>query len=154
MRIPPSTISVPAGIGQKRTIVVERLRTLPNQMHLDGVRRGRFAHGAKDAQRRRGVEDDLDPAERTRLTQLRILERAGLISGLEVQPSWDVRINDRPFCTYTANFAYHCADRGRGIIEEVKAKGVSVDEARNELLRLKRKAAELTFGIEITEVSL
>jgi hypothetical protein len=148
MRIPPSTISVPNGKTGRRTVVVERLRTHPNQMHLDAPRRARFAHASKEDSQRGG--DGLDPGESARLTQLRILERAGLISGLEVQPSWDVRINDKPFCTYTANFAYHCPDRRRGIIEELRAKGTARDEVR----ALKRRAAELTFGLEITEVTL
>lgn len=142
------TITI-SGKRGKRSVLVERLEARPiawNTLHLDAPRRARFAHGV----RRDGDDAALDPGERSRLTQLRMLERAGLISDLEVQPSWDVRINDRPFCTYTAHFSYHCCDRKRGIIEEVTSKGVAKPESD----QLKRKAAELTFGLHITEVIL
>jgi hypothetical protein len=91
--------------------------------------------------------------EAIRYGELRLLERAGQIAELELQPAFAVEINGKPFCTYCADFAYRAKNRERAngkerIVEEVKSSGTRQDPA----YRLRRKAAELYHGIEITEI--
>ena len=81
--------------------------------------------------------------EMTRYAELRLLERAGEIQGLELQPEFRVSINDQHFCTYTADFAY--TEKGQRVIEELKSTGTAKDAA----YRLRKKAAELFYGIKV-----
>jgi hypothetical protein len=76
-----------------------------------------------------------------------LLERAGEITDLEIQPVFPVAIAGKPFCRYTADFSYR--DRaGRFVVEDVKSSGTSKDAA----YRLRKKAAELAYSITVTEV--
>ena len=81
--------------------------------------------------------------EMKRYAELRLLERAGEIRGLELQPEFRVSINDQHFCTYTADFAY--TEKGQRVIEELKSTGTAKDAA----YRLRKKAAELFYGIKV-----
>lgn len=119
-------------------------------MHLDnGKKGGRFPVAAKSARTIDGVVFD-SKGESIRYTQLRLLQRAGKIRDLELQPSWDVMINGQRLCRYTCDFSYYCNERQTPVLEEVKSGGTAKDAS----YRLRRKAAELTFGIRITEVLL
>ena len=84
--------------------------------------------------------------EAKRYGELAMLERAGIIFDLKLQPSFIVQIAGKPFCKYTADFIYKNADRV--VIEEIKSSGSAKDVA----YRLRRKAAELYYGIKVTEV--
>lgn len=109
-------------------------------------RRGRFAVSAKPDRTIDGVLFD-SKKEATRYAELKLLERAGLIECLEVQPSWNVEINGKHYCRFTADFTY--IDKRLGaVIEDVKSTGTAKDAA----YRLRRKAAELAHGIRVTEV--
>lgn len=118
-----------------------------NEAHLDVPRRGRFPVSEKSARTTAGIVFD-SKGEAARYTQLKLLERAGLVSDVQVQPSWDVMIEGQKFCTYTADFSYLCKERGRPVIEDVKSSGTQKDAA----YRLRKRAAELAFGIKIDEV--
>lgn len=118
-----------------------------NEAHLDVPRRGRFPVSEKSARTTAGIVFD-SKGEAARYTQLKLLERAGLVSDVQVQPSWDVMIEGQKFCTYTADFAYLCKERGRPVIEDVKTSGTQKDAA----YRLRKRAAELAFGIKVDEV--
>lgn len=83
-------------------------------------------------------------AEGRRYAELKLLERAGEISRLELQPSFRCEINGKLVCTYRADFAYF-ADNKRHIID---VKGV-----RTPVYRIKKKLVEALFpGVNITEV--
>ncbi|CAB4145819.1 Protein of unknown function DUF1064 [uncultured Caudovirales phage] len=84
--------------------------------------------------------------EAARYSMLRMQERNGLISHLECQPSWRVEIQGKRFCTYSADFSYF--RKGVLVIEDVKSSGTAKDPA----YRLRKKAAELSFHIKVTEV--
>ena len=118
-------------------------------LHLEGKKRGRFPVADKTRRTEDGhVFDSL--AEKARYTQLKLMTRAGLIvSAIEVQPSWEIMINGQRLCVYTADFAYECKDRGP-VIEDVKTSGTQKDTA----YRLRKRAAELQYGIKVTEVLL
>lgn len=139
----------------KRPFTVETKRgpanAIWNQLHLDArpKGRGRFAVSAKDERTIDGHVFD-SKTEMLRVHHLRMLQRAGKISALELQPKWDVKINGQHFCTYTADASYFCHERNRPVIEEVKSHGTRLDKA----YRLRRKAAELAHGIRIEEVVL
>jgi hypothetical protein len=81
--------------------------------------------------------------EMARYADLKMLEKGKVISNLELQPSFPVSINDTHFCTYTADFRYE--ENGQTIIEELKSSGTAKDPA----YRLRKKAAELYYGIKI-----
>jgi hypothetical protein len=123
-----------------------------NVAHLDNPdlvlqRKGRFATSEKS---RRTLDDTVFDSrkEMMRYAQLKTLQRAGRISDLTLQPSWLVQINGQKLCTYTADSSYFCHERNRAVIEEVKSSGTAKDAA----YRLRRRAAELTYGIRIDEV--
>ena len=83
--------------------------------------------------------------EAIRYGELKLLERAGVISKLKVQPSWNVEIGGKHFCRYTADFEYmHHAER---VVEDCKSTGTAKDTA----YKLRKRAAELAHGIRVTE---
>jgi len=85
--------------------------------------------------------------EMKRYGELKMLQRAKEISNLELQPKFDVSINGKKFCTYTADFAYD-DQSGKHIIEELKSSGTAKDAA----YRLRKKAAELFYGITVNVI--
>jgi len=87
--------------------------------------------------------------EATRYATLKLLERAGKISDLKLQPKFPVEINGRPFTTYSADFSYYDRELGRVVIEDVKSLGGT---SKDPAFRLRKKAAELAHGIEVVEV--
>lgn len=85
--------------------------------------------------------------ESQRFVLLRNLARANLITDLSTQVEFPVKINNKHYCTYTADFAYKDED-GNQIYEDVKSTGTAKDAA----YRLRKKAAELYYGVKITAV--
>lgn len=88
--------------------------------------------------------------EARRYTDLKLMERAGEITALELQPEFRLEVNGRHICTYRADFSYLPAVRpglflNTRIIEDVK--GVLTP-----VYRLKKKLMLACWGIEITEV--
>ena len=81
--------------------------------------------------------------EMKRYAELRLLQRAGEVQDLELQPEFRVSINGQHYCTYTADFAY--TEKGERIVEELKSTGTAKDAA----FRLRKKAAELFYGIKV-----
>lgn len=85
--------------------------------------------------------------EMIRYAELKLLEKAKEIHNLEVQPKFHVSIKDKLFCTYTADFTY-LDKNGMTVIEELKSTGTAKDAA----YRLRKKAAELYYGIKINVI--
>ena len=81
--------------------------------------------------------------EMKRYAELKLLVRAGEVQDLELQPEFRVSINGQHYCTYTPDFAY--TQHGERIVEELKSTGTVKDAA----YRLRKKAAELFYGIKI-----
>ena len=81
--------------------------------------------------------------EMKRYAELQLLQRAGEVQDLELQPAFRVSINDEHYCTYTADFAY--TEKGQRVIEELKSTGTAKDAA----YKLRKKAAELFYGIKV-----
>lgn len=86
--------------------------------------------------------------EMHRYSQLKLLERAGIIECLTCQPSFAVEIDGIPFCTYTADFGYFDVQGNKVVVEDVKSSGTAKDAA----YRLRKKAAELFYSMQVVEV--
>lgn len=84
--------------------------------------------------------------EAMRFVELTLMQKAGEIHHLEIQPKFKVLINLNLFCTYTADFRYFDDRKGVWVIEDVKSRGTMMDTA----FKLRKKAAELYHGITIT----
>ncbi len=79
-----------------------------------------------------------------RYATLAVLERAGKIAGLELQPRFDCVVVGVKICTYVADFRYR--RDGAPVVEDVKGVHTAV-------YRLKRKLAEACHpGLAITEI--
>ena len=63
--------------------------------------------------------------EAARYQELRMLERAGYISGLELQPRFPLHINGVKVCDYVADFGYLARDQ-KPVVEDVKGMKTSV----------------------------
>lgn len=75
---------------------------------------------------------------------LKMLERAGEIQNLQLQPRFKCEIGGQLVCTYVGDFAYFTA-KGR-VIEDVKG-------MKTPIYRLKKKLVEALYpGLKIVEV--
>lgn len=89
-------------------------------------------------------------AEARRYCELKMLEKAGEIKELELQPRFPIYVCHhrngelREAFKYVADFRYREGPRGLLVIEDVKG-------MKTPTYRLKKKAFELQYGIEIRE---
>jgi len=81
--------------------------------------------------------------EANRYQELCLLEKAGEISHLILQPVWKLVVNEMLICKYIADFQY-CTEAGDVITEDCK--GVLTP-----VYRLKKKLMKAVYGIEILE---
>ena len=86
-------------------------------------------------------------AEMKRFADLQMLERAGEISDLRRQQSYDIEIKGHHFCTFTPDHEY-LNKKGTPIIEEFKT-GMSV---KDKDYQLRKRAFELYYGLTVTEI--
>lgn len=82
-------------------------------------------------------------AEAKRYQELRLLEKAGKISGLELQVPFKLVAHGRSICKYLSDFNYYDNDLGYGVTEDVK--GVLTPE-----FKLKARLFEAQYGYSIT----
>lgn len=80
--------------------------------------------------------------EARRWNELRMLERAGAIAGLQRQIPFDLIVNGHHICTYRSDFVYVIPTTGERVTED--AKGVLTPE-----FRLKAKLMEAIHGIVV-----
>ena len=87
--------------------------------------------------------------EAHRYSELKLLERAGKIRGLRIQPMFPIVVNGEQVCIYRADFQYEeFVIRGfkwELVVEDVKG-------FKTEVYKLKKKLLLTTQGIEIKEV--
>ena len=96
--------------------------------------------------------------EAKRYSELKLLEKAGEIGNLELQPSFKLSCGDRPIlikspgypngrqATYRADFAYWCPKREKRVIEDAKG-------YRTDVFKLKRAIVEAMHpAVTIEEV--
>lgn len=90
-------------------------------------------------------------AEAKRYMELKLLERAGEIENLTLQPKFDCIIDAKKVCSYRADFSYFTrTPSGLGekrVVEDVKGYKTSV-------YKLKKKLVEALYpGVTITEIT-
>lgn len=81
--------------------------------------------------------------EARRYGELKRLERAGEIRGLELQPRFPIIVNGIKVCEYRADFDYYNA-AGNQIVEDVKG-------FKTPIYNLKKKLMRAVYGIDILE---
>ena len=86
--------------------------------------------------------------EARRYAELKLLERAGHIKDLTIQPTFPVVLEGHHLCTYTADFYYFDIVRKCLVVEDIKSTGTAMDAA----YRLRKKAAEIFHKIKVEEV--
>tara|TARA_R110002110_G_scaffold22933_3_gene88234 strand:- start:3453 stop:3800 length:348 start_codon:yes stop_codon:yes gene_type:complete len=88
--------------------------------------------------------------EAKRYGELMLMQKAGVIQHLKLQPPFSCTVNGKLVCTYKADFSYEERKRdGRveHIIEDVK----SPITRKHPVYRIKKKLVEALYGITITE---
>jgi dsDNA-binding SOS-regulon protein len=88
-------------------------------------------------------------AEARRYSELKLLEKAGEVKELELQPKFPLyaptRSKQEQVTTYVADFRYRRGPKGILVIEDVKG-------MKTPVYRLKKKWFEAQYGLLITEV--
>lgn len=91
--------------------------------------------------------------EANRYSELKMMEKAGIINSLKLQPEFKCQINGKKICTYKADFEYLMVDEegpdgqiGYYIVEDVKG-------FKTPVYRLKKKLVEACYpGTVIKEI--
>lgn len=78
--------------------------------------------------------------EAKRYGELKLLQRAGEISELSLQPKFELGINGVKVCAYHADFSYKC--KGLVVVEDSKG-------FETQVFKLKRKLMKAVHGIEV-----
>lgn len=91
-------------------------------------------------------------AEAKRYQELKLLERAGVITDLELQPKFvilpkhkDIEGKTVREMSYFADFSYFDIEKGKYVIEDVKG-------VKTAVYKLKKKLVEYKHDVKITEV--
>lgn len=103
--------------------------------------RKRHKYGAKKT-----TVDDIifdSQSEAKRYGELRLLQRAGAIKELVLQPRYTININDIKVCAVVLDFEYFDIEKGIYVHEDVK--GYDTD-----MSKLKRKMFEAYTGAKVT----
>lgn len=82
--------------------------------------------------------------EAKRFGELKLLQRAGKISDLRLQPTFAIVVCGSNICKYVADFQY--VENGLVVVEDVKS-----TPSKTPVYRLKKKLMKAVFNIEILE---
>lgn len=82
--------------------------------------------------------------EAHRYLELKAMQAGGLIAELELQPAYDLAVNDVKLCRYIADFKYFDSSTGRWVVEDVKG-------TRTKEYVLKSRLMLACLGIEVLE---
>lgn len=85
-------------------------------------------------------------AEARRYQELRLMERAGAIAELQLQPRFKLVVGEHHVCTYVADF--HYLDIKAGVFRTEDVKGVQTPE-----FKLKAKLMKACLGIDVVLVT-
>lgn len=85
--------------------------------------------------------------EARRYCDLKLLERAGLITQLSMQPEWLLSMDGVRLCKYRADFSYYDSTSGAFVVEDVKSTAT-----RTRVYLLKKKMMFLQHRINIVEI--
>jgi len=82
--------------------------------------------------------------EAARYQELKLLERAGEIIRLELQPKFEIVVNNVKICDYLGDFRYIDAHNMETVTEDTKG-------VKTPVYRLKKKLVKAIYGIDILE---
>jgi hypothetical protein len=82
--------------------------------------------------------------EANRYAELKLMERGGVVTGLEIQVRYPLEVNGMLIAHYVADFKYFLVKERLWIVEDVK--GFLTDT-----YRLKKKLVKALYGIDILE---
>jgi len=82
--------------------------------------------------------------EASRYGDLKLMEKAGLIDQLELQPKYPLHVNGHKICTYIADFRYMDVETGTRIVEDAKG-------FKTPAYKLKKKLMKVIHEIEVFE---
>ena len=85
--------------------------------------------------------------EAKRYQELILMERAGLIRSIELQPRYDLIVNGHKLGFYKGDFRYEVVATSILMVEDVKSPAT-----KTAVYRLKKKLVKALYGIEIIEV--
>jgi len=85
--------------------------------------------------------------EADRYRDLLLLERAGLITRIELQPRYDLVVNGYKLGFYRGDFCYEEVATRTTVLEDVKS-----PVTKTPVYQLKKKLVKAIYGIEIREV--
>jgi hypothetical protein len=86
--------------------------------------------------------------EARRWGELKLMERAGLITDLTLQPVFPIVVNGQKICKYIGDFSYYEGDPAVHVVEDVKSEFTR----KLPVYRLKNKLLKAVHGVEIREV--
>ena len=75
--------------------------------------------------------------EAARYKQLKLMEKAGQLTNLELQPKFPCEVNGKKICTYISDFRYTLKN-GKEVVEDVKGVETAV-------FKLKKKLVEALY---------
>lgn len=84
-------------------------------------------------------------AEARHYSRLKLLEKAGAIGTLELQPRYDLHVNGVKVGFYKADFRFRDMDTGEEVVVDVKG-------VKTPVYNLKKKMLKAEYGIDIQEV--
>lgn len=85
--------------------------------------------------------------ELNRYQELLLMERAGCIRQIELQPKYNLVVNGHKIGFYKGDFRYEEVATGKRITEDVKSPAT-----RTAVYQLKKKLVKALYGVEIVEV--
>ena len=85
--------------------------------------------------------------EKNRYQELLLLERAGAIRSIELQPRYDLIVNGHKLGFYRADFRYEEVATGAVVIEDVKSPAT-----KTAVYQLKKKLVKALYNKEIREI--
>lgn len=86
-------------------------------------------------------------AEARRYGELKLLERVGEISRLELQPKFGLTVGGIHVCDYVGDFQYLDKKAGAWVTEDVKSSAT-----KTPVYRIKKKLVKALYGVDIREV--
>lgn len=73
--------------------------------------------------------------EAKRYHELKVLQEAGAIRLLEMQPKFKIEVNGHKVCTYIADFQYYDVGAGHDVVEDVKGVETPIFRLKAKLLK-------------------
>lgn len=86
-------------------------------------------------------------AEAIRYAELKLLQRAGLILDLKLQPKFPLVVSGKLVATYIADFSFTDVTTKLSVVEDVKSPAT-----RTDAYRIKVKLLFALHGVEVTEI--